>query len=273
MKRFCIFIIGLLFFGIGSAIAQDLIILKDGNIIEAKITEISTTEIRYKRFTHLDGPTVVISAADVLSIRYENGTSETINAAPATAQRNTMAGQRNTQIEAVHTTAIDPDKFIFGINGNPAGWLNYLWEGTGAGPSVNVELGKGNFNSEIHLMFPLFGFGVLGTFNYFWPSKIGGAYLGGGIGLGFYEDSYTEAYSQAYYSGYGTSYRIAYRTAYYTAFSLTVGANAGYKFVTRSGVYFRTGSFVGFDFGCLWNRGWTLPVYFKPDLAIGWTMR
>ena len=59
--------------------AQDLIILKDRNIIEAKVTEISQTEIRYKRFNHLDGSVIVVPAANVLSIRYENGTTEIIN--------------------------------------------------------------------------------------------------------------------------------------------------------------------------------------------------
>ena len=108
MKRFCIFI---LFFlsGIFSAVAQDLIILRNGSIIEARITEISPTEIRYKRFDHLDGPTIVILAADVLSIRYENGRVETINAV-------TLTEQRNIQAVRSQETAIDTDRFIFGIN-------------------------------------------------------------------------------------------------------------------------------------------------------------
>jgi hypothetical protein len=67
--------------GLFSVNAQDLIILKDGNIIEAKVLEISPTEIRYKRFDHLDGPTIIVMAVDVLSIRYENGKTEIINAA------------------------------------------------------------------------------------------------------------------------------------------------------------------------------------------------
>ena len=52
----------------------------------------------------------------------------------------------------------------------------------------------------------------------------------------------------------------------YTWYSIfTLGVNIGYKFVTRSSIYFRTGSFVGTGFG--WG------VYVKPDVAIGWTMR
>ena len=62
-----------------SVYAQDLVILRDGNVIEARVTEVSPTEIRYRRFNHLDGPVIVIARADVLSIRYENKTVEIMN--------------------------------------------------------------------------------------------------------------------------------------------------------------------------------------------------
>ena len=91
--------------GISSAVAQDLIIMRDGNVIEARVTEISPTEIRYKRYAHLDGPTIVIAASQVLSIRYENGTSEIITATPVPVQEsvreNLSPRQRNTQTRAL----------------------------------------------------------------------------------------------------------------------------------------------------------------------------
>ncbi|WP_461256509.1 hypothetical protein [Treponema sp. R80B11-R83G3] len=237
MKSFCIFTVVFLVAGICSVAAQDLIVLKDGNIIEAKVTEVSSAEIRYKRFDHLDGPTIVLSASNVLSIRYENGKVEKINAAPIAEQK---------------ITAIDTNKFIFGINANAGGFLGYLTGGT-SGPGINIELGKGNFYTEINLMCPWGGFGGLVTFNGFWPSKIGGFYLGGGIGYGIYQ----------YSSG---------EEVYYAVPSIPLGLNIGYKFVTKSGLYFRTGTFCGFNFGWLLPKG-SSPVFFKPDLAIGWTVR
>jgi hypothetical protein len=241
MKPFCIFAAAFLLAGICSVAAQDLIILRDGNVIEAKVTEIAPSEIRYKRYDHLDGPTIVIPAASVLSIRYENGMVEAINTAPVKGAVNTAPAARreSAQTESFGTTAMDPDKFIFGINANPGGFVGWVFQNSG--PSLNIELGKGHFNSEINLVFPYLGFGFLATFNGFWPSRIGGFYLGGGIGFGY--------------------------SAFY-GLSLPVGLNIGYKFVTRSGLYFRTGTFVGYDI--LWT--W-MPVYLKPDLAIGWTMR
>jgi len=251
MKNFCIFIIVFLMVGICSITAQDLIILKDGNIIEAKIAELSPTEIKYKRFDHLDGPTVVIPASNVLSIRYENGRVERISAASIT-------GQKYTQVDNLGTTAIDTDKFIFGVNANAGGSLGLLTGGS-SGPGVNIELGKGNFNSEINLMFPNGGFGALVTFNKFWPSQIGGFYLGGGIGFGAYQ-------------GFRVDEDYYWEIELSTILSLPVGLNIGYKFVTKSGLYYRTGIFVGYDF--FWSENINnIPVYIKPDLAIGWTMK
>jgi hypothetical protein len=205
--------------------AQDLIILKDGNIIEVKVEEISYSEIRYKRFDHLDGPTIVVSSANVLSIRYENGAYEIINV-------RAMPQQENIQAEQPENTAMDPDKFRFGINANAGGALSYIWDGP-SGFGINIEIGKGNLNSEINLMFPNSGFGALFTLNNFWPSEIGGFFLGGGIGFSIYEvygyigQEYVSG--SAYSSGY---YRDRY--GYFTALSLPVGLNIGYKFIALS---------------------------------------
>ena len=75
--------IGLFIGGALAVSAQDLIILRDGSVIEAKVTEIAPSEIRYKRANHLDGPTIVVPVATVLSIRYANGKVDQFNAAPS----------------------------------------------------------------------------------------------------------------------------------------------------------------------------------------------
>jgi len=72
MKTFYIFVV-IFLVGISSVCAQDLIILRDGNVIEAKVMEISPSEIRYKRFDNQDGPVIILPIINVLSIRYENG--------------------------------------------------------------------------------------------------------------------------------------------------------------------------------------------------------
>ncbi|MCX6185968.1 MAG: hypothetical protein NTU43_03085, partial [Bacteroidetes bacterium] len=62
-----------------SGFAQDIITKNDGSEIKAKIVEISKTEIKYKRFDYLDGPTVVLSVSEIRIVKYPNGTSETFN--------------------------------------------------------------------------------------------------------------------------------------------------------------------------------------------------
>jgi len=96
MKKLCLavlFLTGL------SVYAQDLLVMRDGNIIQAKIMEIHPSEIRYKRFDNLNGPTIVIPTDRVFSIKYENGMVDTLNAVPV-APVTTAAG--GVQSEAQH---------------------------------------------------------------------------------------------------------------------------------------------------------------------------
>ena len=77
----------LLIGGVASAYAQDFILLRDGNLIECKVEEISQTEIRYRPIDNLDGPVFVISADRVFSIRFENGTVHVIEAVSTNEQK------------------------------------------------------------------------------------------------------------------------------------------------------------------------------------------
>ncbi|MDE5623888.1 MAG: hypothetical protein K2I62_04670 [Alistipes sp.] len=76
---------------IGAASAQDLIVRRDSSRIEARVTEISPTEIRYKRASNPDGPTYVLPLATVSAIRYANGEEETFAPASTTASQTEQA--------------------------------------------------------------------------------------------------------------------------------------------------------------------------------------
>ncbi len=58
-------------------LAQDIITKKDGTAIEAKIIEVSPSEIKYKKFSNPDGPTFILPTHVISSIRYQNGEKET----------------------------------------------------------------------------------------------------------------------------------------------------------------------------------------------------
>lgn len=56
--------------------SQDIIELKSGNKIEAKLLEITENTIRYKKYDNLEGPTYSTSLSEISSITYENGTKD-----------------------------------------------------------------------------------------------------------------------------------------------------------------------------------------------------
>lgn len=53
--------------------AQDIIVTIKAQKIDAKILEVSTSEIRYKEFDNLDGPTFILRVDEINSIIYANG--------------------------------------------------------------------------------------------------------------------------------------------------------------------------------------------------------
>ena len=57
-------------------IAQDNIILKNGEDINTKIIEINESNIKYKEYNKLDGPLHTISKDEIFLIKYSNGEKE-----------------------------------------------------------------------------------------------------------------------------------------------------------------------------------------------------
>lgn len=75
----------LLVFSIPFIYAQDVMTLQNGEDIKAKVLEIGTSEITYKKWENIDGPDYHISKADVFRITYKNGTKEVISTGGGTA--------------------------------------------------------------------------------------------------------------------------------------------------------------------------------------------
>jgi hypothetical protein len=74
MKNFILLSLAILTFNI--AFSQDKIFLKAEENIEAKILEINIDEVKYKKYSNLEGPTFTILKSDIHMIIYENGESE-----------------------------------------------------------------------------------------------------------------------------------------------------------------------------------------------------
>ena len=59
MKKFSLFVLLSMF--MGNISAQDVIVKKDGSTILSKVMEVGSTEVKYKKYSNLDGPLYTIS--------------------------------------------------------------------------------------------------------------------------------------------------------------------------------------------------------------------
>ena len=56
--------------------SQDILTKKNGEDIQAKVLEVTTGEVKYKKFDNQSGPTFTILKSELLMVRYENGTKD-----------------------------------------------------------------------------------------------------------------------------------------------------------------------------------------------------
>lgn len=91
------FLIVFIVCGCFSLSAQDIITTQDGTDIQAKVLEVSSKEVKYKKFSNLEGPTFVIPKSDILIIRYQNGENEVFN--------NSSSGSRSSQYSTTYNAS------------------------------------------------------------------------------------------------------------------------------------------------------------------------
>ncbi|MDR0831223.1 MAG: hypothetical protein LBN95_14110 [Prevotellaceae bacterium] len=87
MKKILLFITILLSF-VNFTNAQDIILTKNSDVISAKILEITSTEVKYKKFSNQDGPTFTLLKSEVSSVTYQNGEKEVFDVKPANKSAN-----------------------------------------------------------------------------------------------------------------------------------------------------------------------------------------
>ena len=95
------------FFVINIISAQDYIILKNGDEIKSKVLEISTSEIKYKKFENIDGPTIVILKSTVFMIKYKNGTKDIINTMSENQQEVSNSPSKETNKENSNVSQVN----------------------------------------------------------------------------------------------------------------------------------------------------------------------
>lgn len=96
MKRFILSLVAIIITSV--CFAQDIIVQKDGSIIQAKVLEVGTTEVKYKKWSNQDGPSYAIAKSNILAITYQNGEKESFNDQPVMENLNQHTSTYNDDV-------------------------------------------------------------------------------------------------------------------------------------------------------------------------------
>ena len=123
MKRF-LAVLCVVFSAITIASAQDIIVLKDSQRIDAKIVSVTSTEVSYKKANYTDGPTFTLNVSEIATIIYSNGDTQVFNTAPestrSTAPVRTNSESRYT-VESNSSSVSQKTSSGFKFNPEPSG--------------------------------------------------------------------------------------------------------------------------------------------------------
>lgn len=86
----------------------DQIVLRNGDVIEAKVKEVGVAEVKYKKCDRPDGPDYTISKRDILSIKYSNGEVERFSASAAPSSAPSSSNSRTTYNPGADGPRTDP---------------------------------------------------------------------------------------------------------------------------------------------------------------------
>jgi len=232
----------LLICGASFLFAQDIIVLKNGDEISAKVLEITPTTIEYKKVDDPYGPTVSIQKTEVRMVKYENGTKDLLEGKSSSSKKKRRSVEHSVEHTGEHSVDSKPNRIGFYVD--PLGFLEF-------GPMIGAEFTlKSRFLIDASLrFFPLgvlsyvteatgddgspnriAGLGISGAFKYFVPKRSGGFYIGGALEYSFW----TSYFAQGKPSEWQRD-RVA----------LMPLATAGYKFRFRSGFFITTGGVLG----------------------------
>jgi hypothetical protein len=75
------------------AFSQDVVILNNGDEIEAKVLEIHENTIDYKRFSNISGPTYHLKKVEIFMIKYASGDKDLFNVKKTTSNQETIVKQ------------------------------------------------------------------------------------------------------------------------------------------------------------------------------------
>jgi hypothetical protein len=102
--------------------AQDIILTKNSDVISAKILEISSTEVKYKKFGNPNGPTFTLEKSDIQSITYQNGEKEVFNVSSAKKSNISVSPFINCGFEIMAFDSGGEQNWQSAVSNTPEGW-------------------------------------------------------------------------------------------------------------------------------------------------------
>lgn len=75
-----ILLLSIIILSVSQSLAQDRLFFLNGDETDVKITEVSSSEVKYKRMNNLEGPTFSTLKSELFMIKYANGDKEMITA-------------------------------------------------------------------------------------------------------------------------------------------------------------------------------------------------
>lgn len=240
MKKICIFC--LLTVTLCSAMSQDVITTKSGEEIMAKVSEVSKTEIKYKRFDNPEGPTYIVNKRDVFMVKYQNGTKEIMKNEPETDSYNDSRMRKWTNQREVGISAF-ADLGGLGFTGPHFGiearwrqlWINTFIKFSDLGGTNIGALNKaylGNTETCTDELYDFNGFGGGFTVKCLFPFK-----NGHGIHLGIINE----------WAGYEYTRHQLNSSAIenWNTNSVSTGLGVGYSYHSPKGIYCTVGGYWG----------------------------
>ncbi|MEP1094242.1 MAG: hypothetical protein ABJG78_03995 [Cyclobacteriaceae bacterium] len=248
--------------------AQDVIVMKNGDELKARVEEVGSSVIKYKKFENLEGPTYSVDKGNVFMIRYENGSKDVFT--------------QTTQPEPTSTPVSNSSESDFpqsSFNVNPLGFLQF-------GPIFQYESKIGPTTYIV----PYFRYAFAGVATHLvWTafeedSELSASTAAVGVGVKSFASSGDSWY-------YGGILDFAWATARYDvsqpdateekATSLGLVSNFGYRWRSDHGTYVNVGLLAGASFdlkdeerfistGELYSDNSAVGIFGMLELSFGW---
>lgn len=186
-----------------TSFAQDIIMKKNGDEINSKVLEINDSEIKYKKFDNIDGPSYILPKSEVFMIKYADGRKVIIN-------RMDVPDASEPKKEIANEKKIFQEKKSYISLGY--GFGTFLGVGSASWLFGNNSFYQDNSNGSLTGPFYMkYEYGVTEDF-------------GIGINLAYLEYKFSDSNYYGYY--YFTSNQVQFtRTYTYTSFSGLLRAN------------------------------------------------